>query len=49
MNENLTEIVDILDRNGSMEHLTNDTIGWFNSFLKEQKEIPGNTVLTTTF
>jgi uncharacterized protein YegL len=47
MNENLTEIVAILDRSGSMEHLTNDTIGGFNSFLKEQKEIPGNAVLTT--
>jgi uncharacterized protein YegL len=30
-----------------MEHLTNDTIGGFNSFLKEQKEIPGEAVLTT--
>jgi len=47
MNESLTEIVAILDRSGSMEHLTNDTIGGFNSFLKEQKEIPGEAVLTT--
>jgi len=47
MNENLTEIVAILDRSGSMEHLTNDTIGGFNSFLKEQIEIPGEAVLTT--
>ena len=47
MNENLTEIVAILDRSGSMEHLTNDTIGGFNSFLKQQKEIPGEAVLTT--
>ena len=47
MNQNLTEIVAILDRSGSMEHLTNDTIGGFNSFLKEQKEIPGEAVLTT--
>ena len=47
MNENLTEIVAILDRSGSMERLTNDTIGGFNSFLKEQKEIPGEAVLTT--
>jgi uncharacterized protein YegL len=49
MNENLTEIVAILDRSGSMEHLTNDTVGGFNSFLKEQKEIPGEAVLTTVF
>jgi uncharacterized protein YegL len=47
MNENLTEIVAILDKSGSMEDLTNDTIGGFNSFLKEQKEIPGEAVLTT--
>ena len=47
MNENLTEIVAILDRSGSMEHLTNDTIGGFNSFLKEQIEIPGEAILTT--
>jgi len=49
MNENLTEIVAILDRSGSMESLTNDTIGGFNSFLKEQKEVPGEAVLTTVF
>jgi uncharacterized protein YegL len=47
MNDNLTEIVAILDRSGSMEPLTNDTIGGFNSFLKEQKEVPGEAVLTT--
>jgi uncharacterized protein YegL len=47
MNEKLTEIVAVLDRSGSMEHLTGDTIGGFNTFLKEQKEIPGEAVLTT--
>jgi uncharacterized protein YegL len=47
MNENLTEIVAVLDRSGSMEPLTNDTIGGFNSFLREQKEVPGEAVLTT--
>jgi uncharacterized protein YegL len=47
MKENLTEIVAILDRSGSMEHLTNDTIGGFNTFLKGQKEISGEAVLTT--
>jgi uncharacterized protein YegL len=47
MNENLTEIVAILDRSGSMERLTNDTIGGFNTFLKEQKEISGEAFLTT--
>ena len=47
MNDNLTEIVAILDRSGSMEKLTNDTIGGFNTFLKQQKEIPGEAALTT--
>ncbi|MCL2293722.1 MAG: hypothetical protein FWC36_02495 [Spirochaetes bacterium] len=47
MNNNLTEIVAILDRSGSMEHLTNDTIGGFNNFLKQQKNIPGEAILTT--
>jgi uncharacterized protein YegL len=47
MNENLTEIAAILDRSGSMESLTNDTIGGFNNFLKEQQEISGEAVLTT--
>jgi uncharacterized protein YegL len=47
MNENLTEIVAILDRSGSMEHLTNDTIGGYNNFIKEQKAIPGDATLTT--
>lgn len=33
-----TELVFILDMSGSMEGLTNDTIGGFNSILKEQAE-----------
>jgi uncharacterized protein YegL len=47
MKENLTEIVALLDRSGSMERLRNDTIGGFNHFLGEQKEIPGEAFLTT--
>jgi uncharacterized protein YegL len=47
MNENLTEIAAILDRSGSMHNLTNDTVGGFNSFLKEQQEAPGEALLTT--
>jgi hypothetical protein len=49
--ETLTEIVVILDRSGSMEHLKNDTVKAFNDFLKEQKEFlseaPGEVFLTT--
>ena len=47
MNENLTEIVVILDKSSSMETLVNDTIGCYNSFIKEQKGIPADTLLTT--
>lgn len=37
MKKNLTEIVFILDRSGSMGGLENDTIGGYNSFLERQK------------
>jgi len=47
MNLNLTEIVAILDKSGSMQTLTEDTIGGFNSFVERQKELPGDVVLTT--
>ena len=46
MNKELTEIVFILDRSGSMEGLENDTIGGFNGFVKKQAEA-GQTSLTT--
>ena len=47
MNNNLTELVCILDMSGSMMHLTDDTIGGYNSFIAEQKKQPGEAVLTT--
>jgi uncharacterized protein YegL len=47
MNDNLTEIVFILDRSGSMAALEKDTIGGFNSFIENQKKEPGEAVLTT--
>ena len=37
MNTNMTELVFILDRSGSMCGLEDDTIGGFNSMLKKQK------------
>jgi hypothetical protein len=43
---NLTEIVAILDRSGSMWHLAQDTIGGFNTFLAEQKKNSGKAKLT---
>jgi len=47
MKNNLTEIVFILDRSGSMSHLVEDTIGGFNSFIETQKQEDGEALLTT--
>lgn len=47
MNKNLTEIVFILDRSGSMHGLEGDTIGGFNSLLEKQKAEEGEAVVTT--
>lgn len=42
-----TELVFILDMSGSMAHLTDDTIGGFNSILKEQSGKEGEVLVTT--
>lgn len=47
MKKNLTEIVYILDRSGSMSGLERDTIGGYNSFLEKQKKEEGEAVVTT--
>ena len=47
MNANLTELVFILDRSGSMGGLESDTIGGFNSMLAKQQAEPGECRLTT--
>lgn len=47
MKDNLTEIVFILDRSGSMQALTEDTIGGYNAFIEEQKKQDGEANLTT--
>lgn len=44
--QNFTSINVIIDASGSMEHLTQDTIGSFNGFLKEQKAFPGEAAFT---
>jgi hypothetical protein len=44
--ENLTSINVIIDASGSMSYLTHDTIGNFNTFLAEQKVVPGEAVFT---
>lgn len=48
MRKNLTEIVFILDKSGSMHGLESDTVGGFNSMIKEQKKEEGQ-VLVTSF
>lgn len=45
-NKNLTEMVFILDRSGSMSGLEKDTIGGYNSLIKKQKEEDGDAVVT---
>ncbi|MCL2815130.1 MAG: VWA domain-containing protein [Oscillospiraceae bacterium] len=47
MKNNLTELVFILDRSGSMGGLESDTIGGFNSMLKKQQAEPGECRITT--
>ena len=46
-NKNLTEVVFILDRSGSMGGLEADTIGGYNSMLKKQQEEDGDVVIST--
>ena len=40
------EIIAILDRSGSMSGYENDTIGGFNAFIKEQKELSEDCAVT---
>ncbi len=47
MKKNLTELVFILDRSGSMYGLEQDTIGGFNSMLTKQKSLDGECRITT--
>ena len=46
MNSNLTELVFILDRSGSMAGLETDTIGGFNAMLEKQRREEGNAYLS---
>lgn len=47
MKKNLTEMVFLLDRSGSMGSLTDDTIGGFNSMIEQQKKEDGEAYVTT--
>ena len=47
MRKNLTELVFILDRSGSMAGLEGDTIGGFNGMIEKQKCEPGEAYVST--
>nr|MBR4280471.1 VWA domain-containing protein [Clostridia bacterium] len=47
MKKNLTEIVFILDRSGSMAGLEADTIGGFNAMIEKQKAEEGQALIST--
>ena len=47
MKKNLTEIVFILDRSGSMAGLERDTIGGFNAIIEKQRREAGEAIIST--
>ena len=47
MKKNLTEMVFILDRSGSMAGLEKDTIGGFNSMIERQRKEEGQALVST--
>ena len=48
MKKDLTELVIIIDKSGSMHSLKEDVIGGYNALISKQKE-EGNTIVTTIF
>ncbi|MBE9031859.1 VWA domain-containing protein [filamentous cyanobacterium LEGE 11480] len=46
MKQDYTDINIVLDRSGSMQSIKDDTIGGFNAFLAEQKDVPGAATIT---
>jgi uncharacterized protein YegL len=47
MRNNVTEIIFLLDRSGSMKGLEKNTIEGFNKFLSEQVKLDGEVIITT--
>ena len=47
MKNNVTELVFILDRSGSMSGLEKDTIGGFNAMIEKQKKLDGKCYVST--
>lgn len=45
-NPNKTSITVILDKSGSMESIKSDTVGGYNSFIEEQKKLPGECLVS---
>ena len=48
MKNNITEIVFIIDKSGSMSGFEADTIGGFNSAIENQKQKDGKVYVSTT-
>jgi uncharacterized protein YegL len=46
-NKNLTEMVFILDRSGSMHGLERDTVGGFNAMIEKQQQTEGEALVST--
>jgi len=46
-NNNITELIFVLDRSGSMAGLESDTVGGFNSLIRDQKNSEGKAFVTT--
>lgn len=46
MKQGYSHIVALLDKSGSMKSVQEDTIGGFNTFLDEQKLVPGESTMT---
>jgi len=49
MRKDLTELVFIMDKSGSMGGLESDTVGGFNATIKRQKERTGEVLVSTVF
>lgn len=49
MKKNLTEVVFILDKSGSMAGLEKDTVGGYNSMIDRQREEAGDVLISTVF
>lgn len=47
MKNNVTELVFILDRSGSMAGLEDDTVGGFNSMIEKQRSVDGKVYVST--